>query len=177
MRAEARLRHAHDQVSYVGGTAEHLPLRDSSCDAAWLSTVIHHIGDLGACARDLWRVLRPGSAVLIRGAFPDEPVDVTTLRYFPTARRVLETFPTVADTQRAFAGFSGARVTSISQVSAPSLRAYAERVRERADTLLLGVPDDEFAAGLADLDRDAAAEDPPVPVINQLSLLVLRRTD
>jgi hypothetical protein len=75
--------------------------------------------------------------VLIRSAFPNQPV---TLRYFPTARRVLETLPTVAATERAFAGSSDARVTSVRQTSASSLRAYAERVRERTDTLLLGVP-------------------------------------
>src|SRR5713101_7544226 len=46
-------------VSYAGGRAECLPLRDRSCDVAWLSHVIHHISDRDACAKELRRVLRP----------------------------------------------------------------------------------------------------------------------
>jgi ubiquinone/menaquinone biosynthesis C-methylase UbiE len=46
-------------VAYVGGEAERLPLRDDSCAAAWLSTVIHHVGDLSGCAQELRRVLEP----------------------------------------------------------------------------------------------------------------------
>jgi ubiquinone/menaquinone biosynthesis C-methylase UbiE len=177
MRREANRVHAHPLVSYAGGDAEHLPLGEAKCDVAWLSTMIHHVGDLTACARDVARVLRPAGVVLIRSAFPDQPVDITTLNYFPTARQVLETFPTVGETEDAFrpAGFVTAGVASVSQVSAPSLRAYAERVRERTDTLLLGVPDDEFAAGLAALQRDANNEASPMPIVNRLSLLVLRR--
>jgi len=38
------------------------------------------------------------------------------------------------------------------------------------------VPDDEFATGLAQLDRDAAAATEPRPVVNRLSLLALRGT-
>jgi SAM-dependent methyltransferase len=50
MRRRARLGHAHRRVAYVGGEAERLPLRDGSCAAAWLSTMIHHLGDLATVA-------------------------------------------------------------------------------------------------------------------------------
>jgi ubiquinone/menaquinone biosynthesis C-methylase UbiE len=45
-------------VANLAGWAESLPLRRGSCGAAWLSTVIHHL-DLGRCAAELDRVLRP----------------------------------------------------------------------------------------------------------------------
>jgi ubiquinone/menaquinone biosynthesis C-methylase UbiE len=59
MRRQARQARAHARVAYVGGEAERLPLRDDSCAAAWLSTVIHHVGDLSGCAQELRRVLEP----------------------------------------------------------------------------------------------------------------------
>ena len=37
----------------VGGDAARIPLADRSVDAAWLSTVIHHVPDLTAAAREL----------------------------------------------------------------------------------------------------------------------------
>jgi len=57
----------HDQiprapaVQVLDGSAGALPLPDQSADAAWLSLVIHHIPDLGAAAREIRRVLRPGA--------------------------------------------------------------------------------------------------------------------
>lgn len=46
----------------LAGDAVALPLRDGTADAAWLSTVIHHVPDLDVAARELRRVLRPGPA-------------------------------------------------------------------------------------------------------------------
>jgi len=57
MRAEA-IAHTRDRrVTYLGAEAEHLPLADGSCGAAWLSTVIHHIPNLEAAAREVRRVV------------------------------------------------------------------------------------------------------------------------
>ena len=60
-------------------------------------------------------------------------------------------------------------------MSAPGLAAYRDKVRRRADTGLRLLPDDQFAAGLAALERDADAETTPVPVVDRLDLLVLRK--
>jgi len=65
-------------------------------------------------------------------------------------------------------------LASVTQVSAPSLAAYRDKVRRRADTGLRLLPDEEFAAGLAALERAAAAETTPAPVTDRLDLLVLR---
>ena len=73
------------------------------------------------------------------------------------------------------AGFGVQALRRVAQVSAPSLAAYRDKVRRRADTGLRLLPDDQFAAGLAALDRAAAAETTPTPVVDRLDLLVLRR--
>jgi ubiquinone/menaquinone biosynthesis C-methylase UbiE len=175
MRERARRRPRHPRVAQVGGRAEQLPLRSGSCGAAWLSTVIHHLDDLPHCARELRRVLRADGPLLIRGAFPRRLERITLFRFFPGARQVAETFPTVEATVEAFAGagFALESLQPVPQVTAPSLREAAERVRLRADSTLAALPDDEFARGMAALDRGAATE-PARPVVDYLDLLVLR---
>jgi len=176
MRRRAQQVRPHPRVTYLGGRAERLPLGDGCCGGAWLSTVIHHLGDLAGCARELRRVLGPGGPVLIRGSFPGRHAGISLFRFFPGAGRIADTFPTVEATVAAFAtaGFAFERLQPVPQVSAPSLRAAVERVRQRADSTLRPLPDEEFAQGLAALERAAAAETTPTPVVDHLDLLVLR---
>ncbi|MBI5284734.1 MAG: class I SAM-dependent methyltransferase [Chloroflexi bacterium] len=176
MRREAMDHAADRRIAYIGGDAQRIPLRATSCDAAWLSTVIHHIPGLPACAMELRRVLRPGAPVLIRSAFPGGTQGVSLFRWFPGAARVVETFPSIEETIAAFApaGFAFDHAESVTQVSAPGLKEFAARARLRADTTLTLITDEEFAAGLAALDAAAATETAPSPIIDRLDLLVLR---
>jgi ubiquinone/menaquinone biosynthesis C-methylase UbiE len=161
-------------VSYLLGRAEDIPLAASACDFAWLSTVIHHFDDLSLVSGELRRVLRPGGAVFIRTWFPGR-ADVTHFRWFPGAKRIAETFPTIETVERAFAraGFRRRALESVTQVSAPSLRDACERLRLRADTTLQLLSDEEFAEGMRALEAEAAAETEPKPVTSALDFLVL----
>lgn len=174
MRAQARLKPGDRRVKLIGGDGEHLPLRDGSCDAAWLSTVIHHIPDLRACARELRRVLADDGVVLIRSAFPGRLDGITLFRFFPAASRVVDTFPAVDATVAAFvaAGFARRSLESVAQVSAPNLSEACQRVRRRVDTTLKGLSDAEFAAGLEAVEAAARTDRTAAPVIDRLDLLV-----
>lgn len=176
MRAEAERRRALPEIRYLAGEAERIPLAESSCGAAWLSTVIHHLSDLRACAFELRRVLAPGAPVLIRNAFPGRLERLTVLRFFPEAKRVAETFPTLSETIEVFelSGFSFERLESLPQVTASSLSELRQRVLARADTTLVSLTDREFQRGLEAIDRAIAAEPAPDPVIDHLDLLVVR---
>jgi ubiquinone/menaquinone biosynthesis C-methylase UbiE len=177
MRTQAATTRAHPQVAYVGGRGEQVPLRDGGCDSAWLSTVIHHLSDLAACAGELRRVIRPGGWVLIRNAFPDRPEPGTRLfTFWPGARAILARAPTVQATRATFAaaGFTFQRLEQVCDQSAASLKEAYARARVRADSLLRLLPDAEFRRGLEALERAAGAETTPTPVIRRLDLLVLQ---
>src|ERR1700733_7443801 len=60
-----------------------LPLAAATMDGAWLSTVVHHLPDLPAAARELHRVLRPGAPVLIRSAFAGRCPHIGLIRFWP----------------------------------------------------------------------------------------------
>src|SRR5262245_47836321 len=86
-------------IQALEGSGGALPLPDQSADGAWLSLVIHHLPDLGAAAREIRRVLRPGAPVLIRGGFSGTNYDgIELVRWFPETARTIDTFPSVTET-------------------------------------------------------------------------------
>ena len=58
--------------------------------------------------------------------------------------------------------------------SSASLKEAHARARVRADSLFRLLPDADFFRGLEALERAAAAETTPIPVIRRLDLLVLQ---
>ena len=176
MRAEAAAANNDPRVTYLPGDAQHLPLANASCGAAWISTVIHHIPDLAAAAREVHRVLVPGAPVLIRSAFPGRTARITLFRFFPESAAVVETFPSIEQVERDFgaAGFVLERLEAVPQVTSGSLRESRERIALRADTTLRGISDEAFAQGLARLDAAIAAGERNEAVIDYLDLVALR---
>ena len=176
MRAAARAKGLPSQVAIVGGDSQAIPLSGASCRAAWLSTVIHHIPDLGACAAEVRRVLQPGAPVLIRSSFPGRHDEIPLFRFFPGAGRVARTFPTVDQTVAAFSG-AGFALTSLERVHEQrdgTLADWVTRVQavRHVDSTLDTLTDEEFEAGLTTLQAAAAAREPVPPT--GLDLLVLR---
>lgn len=176
-------------IEALAGDASALPLPDGSADAAWLSLVIHHIPDLGAAAHEIRRVLRPGAPVLIRQGFPDryEPSGplkfdgIELVRWFPETARAVDTFPSLADTCRAFAaaGFHQDALEQVRETFAASLADFLSQVDtfRRADTTMRMLTDDEFLRGKERLRRavrHAHGTAAPEPRSNWLDLLVLR---
>lgn len=169
--------YTHDtRVSYTAGRAELLPLPNGSCGAAWVSTVIHHVADLAAAARELRRVLVLGAPLVIRSAFPGRTDGISLFRFFPEAASVVETFPSIEQMERDFgmAGFALELVQRVAQVTAANLCETRARVALRADTTLRGIPDDAFEAGLRRLDDAIAEGDAGEPVVDYLDMVVLR---
>lgn len=177
MLREASAKRSHPMVAYVQGQGERLPLEDQSCAAAWLSTVVHHLSDVPRCARELRRVVAPGGPVLLRNAFSGRTDDVLWLRFFPRAVEIAaKRWPSLDEVTGAFtsAGHAVESVKQVPQISAESLKEYAERIRVRADSTLQLLDDDEFERGIAELEGAAAAETSQRPVVDRLDLIVFR---
>jgi ubiquinone/menaquinone biosynthesis C-methylase UbiE len=178
MRAHAAAK-GIDRVTYLRGSAEELPLDAHSIDAAWLSTVIHHIADLSLCAGELRRVLKPGAPVLIRNSFSGRFDGIHWLDYFPAARSLASRrWPAVDAVARALAtaGFEVETLTTVPETVADDLSAYAQRIGTRANSTLRLIDDAEFERGMARLRADAR-NCLRQPVTDRRDLLVLRQRD
>jgi ubiquinone/menaquinone biosynthesis C-methylase UbiE len=172
-------------IRVFAGDASALPLPDDSADAAWLSLVIHHVPDLDLAAQEIRRVLRPGAPVLIRQGFPDryepagplKPDGIELVRWFPETARTAATFPTLAETCRAFAaaGFRREAVEQVRDAPRAGLADFLEQVDtlRLADTTMRNLTEEEFLRGKERLRR-AVEERSPGPRSNRLDLLVLR---
>jgi ubiquinone/menaquinone biosynthesis C-methylase UbiE len=165
-------------IEALAGDAMALPVPDGCADGAWLSLVIHHIPDLEAAAREIRRVLRPGTPVLIRQAFPDRPLDgVEMIRWYPETVRLVMTYPTLEATCAAFAaaGFRRESVEQVRELRPGSLEDFlrqADTLR-RADTTVRALTEAEFQGGKERLRRAIESGDTE-PRTNSLDLLVLR---
>ena len=73
MRQVARDNGSPDRAWLVAGRAEAIPLDSSTVGTVWMSTVVHHVEDLGECAHELARVLRADGRVLIPQFLPRAP--------------------------------------------------------------------------------------------------------
>lgn len=165
-------------LAYAAGSAEGIPLRGQSCDLAWLSHVWHHIRDHQACARELHRVLSPGSHVLVRGTFGDQLDGFPTLfRFWPATKHICQQLPTIQQTVAVLEanGFMLTEHRRIQQTTSASLSEFARRTRLRADTFLALISDSEFQEGQAAIEMATAHEQVPGPVIEGIELLVFRK--
>jgi hypothetical protein len=131
------------------------------------------VPDLPAAARELRRVVRPGGRVLIRSAFAGRPEGISLFRFFPEAAAVLDSYPSIAGVQAAFAeaGFATVAVEAVRQRTAESLREAADGLQRAAHTPLQLISDEAYAAGVARLR--AAARTETGPVTDALDLIVL----
>jgi SAM-dependent methyltransferase len=165
----------HPRVAYIRGHAERLPLATASCDAAWLSQVVHHLADPAAGVAELRRVLRPGAPVIVRGSFAGRLDDIPLFAYFPGARAIAESFPTLEGTIRTFekAAFRVIDVRRVRQTTCAGLKELARRAALRADSTLALLDAKEFALGQAALERAASAETSPTPVRDPIDVLAL----
>ncbi len=57
-------RRKHPRIEFVAGDIEHLPFPAETFDGALLSGVVHHFPDPSPCAREIFRLLRPGGRFL-----------------------------------------------------------------------------------------------------------------
>ena len=176
MRQRATQSRSHDRISYVGGAAEHLPLRNGSCGAVWMSTVIHHISDLESAAREARRVIREGGPLLIRQGFSGRHEEIPWCKVFPSAAAIAEERHTrleVVVETFVEAGFELEGVRRAHEVIADDVDEYIVKVSTRSDSSLTLIRDEEFEAGLAELKK-MAKDAPPEPVIAGLDLVILR---
>lgn len=176
MRQVAKRSNNHPRVKYVGGRAESIPLREASCDAAFLFLSYHHFVDRRKAAAELARVVRKGGIVFIRTEFSNRHHDVVWHKYFgPAAQADISMYPSFDETVRTLrrAGIDQLAVERVRYMAAKSMRDYVDRLRLRPLSALQQVNEEEMERALQALHEEALRDDGPVYEVGHA--LVCRR--
>jgi ubiquinone/menaquinone biosynthesis C-methylase UbiE len=176
MRQAALATSPHPAVTYLQGSADAIPLPDTSVALVLLFLVWHHIPDPAAAAAEIRRVLRPGGRVLIRSAFSNRPPESSWLDYFPRATELAAAmFPTTTQTEQDFAtaGLRRAALDVITVQAATDYPAYAERLHMKASSFFEHLTEEETEPGFTRLDTDVAHGNVAFSLAENCDLLVL----
>ena len=177
MRAQAVAQAGHPAVTYVAGSAEHVPLPDASCDAALLFFVWHHVVDRDGAAHELRRVVRPGGKLFVQANFSDRVPDVWWLHVVPEWMRIHQAqYQSEEEVQSGFAG-AGWTLASRDEVTwlrSASLAEDYERLRLRPTSLFEHMSEETAEAGFARIEA-ALSSLGDGPQFETSALLVFRR--
>lgn len=160
-------------VALVHGRAEDVPLAAGCADVVLMSMSYHHVRDKPAALASVRRTLRPGGAFCVRTCTLDVLDSYLYQRFFPQARQFdLLRFPSrqALVEQVTAAGFALEASATVRDRVADGPRAYLENVSARAHSDLQAVTDEQFAAGMKQLDEWAAAHADEGPVFHEVDL-------
>lgn len=155
MRAQALAHAAHPAVTYVAGSAEHIPLPDASCDAALLFFVWHHVVDHESAAQELRRVVKPDGKLFVQVNFSDRMPDVWWFRIVPEWWRVdASQFESEEEVKSDFAAVGWTLVSrdEVTWLRSASLAEDFERLKLRAVSVFEHMSEEVVEAGFAKIE-------------------------
>jgi ubiquinone/menaquinone biosynthesis C-methylase UbiE len=155
MRAQAIANAGHPAVTYEAGSAEHIPLPDSSCDAALLFFVWHHVIDREGAVRELRRVVRQGGKVFVQANFSDRTPDAWWLHVVPEWMNIHQALYQSED--GVVSDFAGAEWTLVARDEITWLRSASmaedfERLKLRPTSLFEYMGEEQIEAGFARIE-------------------------
>jgi ubiquinone/menaquinone biosynthesis C-methylase UbiE len=140
------------------GSAEAIPLSDESVDLVFISMIFHHLEDPLLAARECRRVLRKQGICFMRtGTYENIPL-YPYVDFFPATRPILkDRLPKGSFVREVFtaAGFREIGSEVVTQEVAPNFAVYAEKLAAGADSILISLSPEDFAAGMKALRSHA----------------------
>lgn len=155
MRGQAVANAGHPAVTYLAGSAEHIPLPDASCDAALLFFVWHHVVDREVAARELRRVVKPGGTLFVQANFSDKMPDVWWFRVMPEWGEVDRAqFRSEEEVKGDFTGAGWTLVSddAVTWLRSANLAVDLERLKRRAVSVFAHMSEEAVESGFARIE-------------------------
>ena len=155
MRAQALAHAGHPAVTYLSGSAEHIPLPDASCDAALLFFVWHHVVDRQGASQELGRVVKPGGKLFVQANFSHRMDEIWWFRVVPEWREFDQPqFRSEEEVTRDFlsAGWTLAARDEVCWLRSANLADDFERLKLRAHSLFEHMSEEVVEAGFARIE-------------------------
>lgn len=177
MLAEARSKGETNTVYHVA-SAENLPVGDNSVDLVYLSMVLHHFDKPAAAIGEIFRALKPGGFVALRGGSRERINQYPYVPFFPATAPLLKAaLQPARNIQELFlgGGLNFVRHKIIESPVAASWREFAVRTSYRADSILAQLGDQEFSQGMERLHIHAKKHPETNSIIEEVDLLIFRK--
>ena len=155
MREQALAHAGHPAVTYAAGSAEQIPLPDTSCDAALLFFVWHHVVDRERAVQELRRVVKPGGKLFVQTNFSDRMPDTWWFRVVPEWRNVDRgQFRSEEAVKSDFAGAGWTLVSrdEVTWLRSANLAEDFERLKLRAVSVFEHMSEEVVEAGFARIE-------------------------
>ena len=78
-----KARAKNSSISWIHGDAQNLPFANESFDGALCINAIHHLKDLSTAFVEIYRILNPGSRLVIFTSSPEQCLNSWLVHYFP----------------------------------------------------------------------------------------------
>jgi ubiquinone/menaquinone biosynthesis C-methylase UbiE len=178
MLSEATRRKSGDNVTFLRGWGEAVPLPDATIDMVFISMVFHHFEDPCRATEECHRVLREAGVVCLRAGVTNRAHTYPYVPFFPRTQFLLaSSLQSLAFIETTFqaAGFHILHHEVVMSEVAANWNVYADKIAYRADSILAQLTDSEFEQGLRNLRRYAVLQPPSRPVIEPVDFFVFRR--
>lgn len=166
-------------LRFVHGAGEALPVGDGAVDLVFISLVYHHLNDHAQVGRECARVLRPSGSIIIRTPTMDSEAYYAFEMFFPGYKPLAaQTIPRRAPLRAVFEDAGLAQIANevIAHAIAEDWADFLRKTALRADSFLARLPDAEFEAGMAALERYVEAGGGPLaPLTEPIDLFVFRK--
>lgn len=156
MREKAAAKNPH--LTIMKGNHESIPFEDNFFDFVYMTDVIHHIPDLGMMFKEIRRVLKKGGILCIVTESHEQNDNRFYVKYFPSTATVDKgRYPDIDEiiSKAREQSFEPIRniITGEGRESSVSVD-FVELVRKKGYSMFHLIPDDEYHAGLMQLEAD-----------------------
>ena len=163
---------------FIHGAGEAIPLGSGSIDLTFMSMVYHHLHSPANTLKEIRRVVKPGGLVIVRNATRETIRNMELFDHFPEAKLIeLARMPTRHELRQTFAAemFLRPRLRTINQIFASTPMDYLNKIRCRALSSLVAIPDDVFATRLAAF-AEHCKKAPIEPIYEPVDLFAFERS-
>lgn len=170
--------HKLQNILWVKGKAENIPLNSNSFDLVWMSQVFHHLEDRSQALREIHRVLKAGRYLVIRNGTQENDTETEWAKCFPEAQQFDQgriPFRTDITTSICQYGFILGDMRIVQQLFASSWMEYYEKIRQRGLSSLIAISDQAFTSGLERLHELVLSKPQHQPVYEPIDLFVFRK--
>ena len=169
-----------EDIFWLCGNAEYIPLADGLVNMVWMSQVFHHLVKPSLAFQEIRRVLSPSGYFVVRNGTWESDSGLDWIQYFPEAQQLdkIKT-PSQADIVNSICpnGFDVIHVETVNQIFASSYLEYYQKISQRGLSSLISISDEAFNKGIVKMKQWAESQPRDQPVYDPVDLFVFQKQD